>query len=52
MAKKTVQIARFKVMTSCARDAGIKPGKKWSKNDRAKVESCIAKKTRAKVAGK
>jgi hypothetical protein len=48
MAKNTVQIRRFKVMTSCARDLGIKPGQKWSKAARAKVESCMAKKARSK----
>jgi len=49
MAKKltTVQI-RFKTQSSCARDAGIKPGKTWTPQQRKKVSLCVARKLRTK----
>jgi hypothetical protein len=49
MAKKltTVQI-RFKTQSSCARDAGIKPGKTWTPQQRKKVSLCVARKLRSK----
>jgi hypothetical protein len=47
MSRKEVQL-KFKVMTSCARDVGIKPGKKWSSSQRKKVDACVAKKVRSK----
>lgn len=47
MGQKEVRL-KFKVMTSCARDVGIKPGKKWSSSQRKKVDACVAKKTRSR----
>lgn len=46
MPKLTTQQANFKIMTSCARDAGIKPGKKWSSKQRKAVDLCRARKSR------
>lgn len=49
MAKKlTVAQIRFKTQSSCARDAGIKPGKPWTATQRKKVSLCVARKTRSK----
>jgi hypothetical protein len=49
MAKKltAVQI-RFKTQSSCARDAGIKPGKSWTPQQRKRVSLCVARKLRSK----
>lgn len=36
----------FKAMVSCARKAGVKPGKKWSAQQRKKVKACMGRKSR------
>lgn len=45
MSKRKLPI-KLKFTSSCAIDAGIKPGKKWTLAQRKKVESCVAKKLR------
>jgi hypothetical protein len=47
MAKKTIHI-KMKLTSSCARDAGIKPGKPWTPTQRKKVSLCVARKLRTK----
>lgn len=46
--KVSAQIVRGKLLFSCARDAGIKPGKPWTPAQRKKVSLCVARKTRSK----
>lgn len=36
----------FKKMISCARAAGVRPGKKWSAQQRSKVKACMSKSSR------
>lgn len=49
MAKKlTLVQLRFKTQSHCARDAGIKPGKPWTPQQRKKVSLCVARKMRTK----
>lgn len=49
MAKKlSINQLRFKTQSSCARDAGIKPGKSWTPQQRKKVSLCVQRKLRSK----
>lgn len=47
MAKRKINI-KMKLTSSCAKDAGIKPGKTWTPQQRKKVSLCVAKKLRSK----
>lgn len=46
--KKVIAQIRFKAMSSCARDIGIKPGKPWTPVQRKKVSLCVQRKARSK----
>jgi hypothetical protein len=47
MAKKTLPL-KLRLTSSCARDAGIKPGKPWTPVQRKKVSLCVSRKLRSK----
>lgn len=43
MAKRTLPL-KLRLTSTCARDAGIKPGKPWTLGQRKKVSACVARK--------
>ncbi len=47
MAKRTLPL-KLRLTSSCARDVGIKPGKPWTPQQRKKVATCVARKTRSR----
>jgi hypothetical protein len=47
MAKRALPL-KLRLTSSCARDAGIKPGKPWTPSQRKKVSLCVSKKLRTK----
>lgn len=47
MAKRTLPL-KLKLTSSCAKDAGIKPGKAWTPTQRKKVKGCVERKLRSR----
>lgn len=47
MAKKKLPL-KLKLTSSCAVDAGIKPGKKWTSSQRKRVSACVDRKLRSR----
>lgn len=47
MAKRKLPL-KLKLTGLCARDVGIKPGKKWTASQRKQVDTCVMKKMRGR----